>query len=68
MDPNRPPLPDLTSLPHDPVRLHDDATDEALRRDLTASRDAVALGIDHATVEALLLALVERDRAHDACG
>jgi hypothetical protein len=52
----------------DPLRLHDDDTDAALRRDLAASRDAVAIGIDHATVLAELLARIAATPRRDACG
>ena len=68
MDPTRPPLPRITPLVRDPVRLQEDEqTDDALRHDLAASRDAVVLGIDYAEIEAELLALLA-DPPHDACG
>lgn len=68
MDRTRPPLPRITPLGRDPVRLHHaEETDLALRRDLAASIDAVVTGIDYAELEAELLVLLA-DPPHDACG
>ena len=67
MDATRPPLPRITPIGSDPVRLSDDDTDAALRDDLRASRAAVVIGIDFATIQEQLLALVAGS-PRDACG
>ncbi len=67
MDATRLPLPRIT-IGCDPVPLHDDDdAGAALRDDLVASRDAVVIGIDYATIGAELQALLAGS-PRDACG